>query len=181
MSGQRTGVSAQLEEVEPRALFLHCHGHALNLAAGDAVKGCSVMKDALDITFEVSKLVKFSPKRSGTFDKLKEELATDSPGFRVLCPTPWTVRASSLKSVIDNYQVLQELWSVSKKQTTDTSIKARIIGVEAQFSTFRYLFGVCLSPLTPVWGPPLGVPYPHPSAGPSLMTFRRPCIMSIVM
>ena len=78
MSGQRTGVSTQLKEVEPRALFLHCHGHALNLAAGDAVKGCSVMKDALDITFEVSKLVKFSPKRSGTFDKLKEELATNS-------------------------------------------------------------------------------------------------------
>ena len=131
----------------PWALFLHCHGHALNLAAGDAVKGCSVMKDALDITFEVSKSVKFSPKRSGTFDKLKEELATDSPGFRVLCPTRWTVRAASLKSVIDNYQVLQELWSVSKKQTTDTSIKARIIGVEAQFSTFRYLFGVCLGEL----------------------------------
>ena len=116
MSGQRTGVSTQLKEVEPRALFLHCHGHALNLAAGDAVKGCSVMKDALDITFEVSKLVKFSPKRSGTFDKLKEELATDSPGFRVLCPTRWTVRAASLKSVIDNYQVLQELWLVSKSR-----------------------------------------------------------------
>ena len=30
-------------------------------------------------------------------------------------------------------------------------------------------------PDPPVWGPPSGVPYPHPSAGPSQMTFRRPC------
>ena len=31
------------------------------------------------------------------FHKLKEHLAPDTPGFRVLCPTRWTVRASSLQ------------------------------------------------------------------------------------
>ncbi len=29
-----------------------------------------------------------------------------SPGVRVLCPTRWTVRADSLASVIENYDVL---------------------------------------------------------------------------
>ena len=38
MSGVRRGVAAQLKEIQPRALYLHCHGHALNLAACDAVK-----------------------------------------------------------------------------------------------------------------------------------------------
>ena len=64
MSGPRSGVAKQLRDDEPRALYLHCHGHALNLAVGDAIKRCKHTKDALDIAFEVSKLVKFSPKRT---------------------------------------------------------------------------------------------------------------------
>ena len=144
MKGAKSGVATQLLKDEPRAVYMHCYGHALNLAVGDTVKKCKVMKDSLDTTFEVSKLVKFSPKRDIQFEKLKAGLAPDSPGFRVLCPTRWTVRAASLKSVIDNYTVLQELWDLSKDETSDPSMKARIIGVEAQFKTFRHYFGVQL-------------------------------------
>ena len=55
----------------------------------------------------------------------------------------------ALKSVIDNYAVLQELWDISQDQmqVSDPSIRGRIIGVEAQFKTFRYLFGVALGEL----------------------------------
>ena len=38
-------------------MYIHCYGHALSLAAGDAIKNSKVLKDALDITFEVSKLI----------------------------------------------------------------------------------------------------------------------------
>ena len=100
MSGHRSGVAKQLRDEEPRALYLHCHGHALNLAAGDAIKKCKFTKDALDVAFEVSRLIRFSPKRTAELEKIKNELALDSPGFRVLCPTRWTVRAASLKSLL---------------------------------------------------------------------------------
>ena len=100
-------------------------------------KLCKIMKDCLDLIFEVSKLVKFSPKRDVHFEKFKDELSPDTPGFRVLCPTRWTVRAASFKLVIDNYTVLQKLWEESKDQVSDPSIKACIIGVEAQFKTFK--------------------------------------------
>ena len=147
MKGGNTGVAKQLLDEEPRALYTHCYGHALNLAVGDAVKHCKVMKDALDTTYEVSKLVKYSPKRDTALQKLKESLAPDTPGFRTLCPTRWTVRADSLKSVIDNYCVLQKLWEMSKDYVSDPAIKGRIIGVQFQFKTFRYLFGVALEQL----------------------------------
>lgn len=58
------------------------------------------MKSALEVMAEISKVVKKSPKRDSLFEKLKFELAPDSPGFRVLCPTRWTVRAASLQSVL---------------------------------------------------------------------------------
>ena len=45
----------------------------------------------------------------------KDELQPKSPGIRVLCPTRWTVHADSLKSVLDNYTVLQELWEEVEK------------------------------------------------------------------
>ena len=79
--------------------------------------------------------------------KLKETLTPDTPAFHVLCPTRWTVRADSLKSVVDNYTASQEIWEISKAQVSDQSIKARIIGVQAQFRTFRYLFGVLVGDL----------------------------------
>ena len=55
------------------------------------------------------------------------------------------MRAASLKSILDNYTVLQELWEVSKNNSTDPLMKARIIGVQTQFSNFKFYFGVQLS------------------------------------
>ena len=61
------------------------------------------MRPCLDAVFEITKLIKKSPKRDVIFQKLKHDLATDTPSFRILCPTRWTVCAASLQSVLDNY------------------------------------------------------------------------------
>ena len=63
MSGHRNGVAKSISDEQPKAIFTHCYGHVLNLSAGDTIKRCKIMKDALDIVFEVSKLIKYSPKR----------------------------------------------------------------------------------------------------------------------
>ena len=144
MSGLRNGVVTQIQTMEPKAIYTHCYGHALNLAAGDTIKKCLVLKKALDITFEMSKLIKHSPKRDALFTKLKEELQPELPGMRVLCPTRWTVRADSLKSVLDNYVVLQELWEEAEKTTKDSDIIARVIGVASQMRNFEFFFGIYL-------------------------------------
>ena len=59
--------------------------------AGDTIEKCTVLKKALDITYEMTKLIKYSPKRDAMFNKLKDELQPECPGIRVLCPTRWTV------------------------------------------------------------------------------------------
>ena len=53
MSG-RSGDAAQISAEEPRALYTHCYGHALNLAAADTIKQNKLLRDALDITGEIS-------------------------------------------------------------------------------------------------------------------------------
>ena len=97
MRGVKHGVAKLISDKSPKAIYIHCYGHALNLAAGDAIKKYKVMKDALDIVFEVSKLIKYSPKRDVQFESLKQNLTPEIPGFCVLCPTRRTVRANSLK------------------------------------------------------------------------------------
>ena len=145
MSGAKSGVAKQILEEEPRAFYTHCYGHALNLAASDTIKGVSVLKNAMDTTHELCKLIKFSPKRDAAFHKLKAELQPGTPGVRVLCPTRWTVRADALRSVLDNYAVLQELWQLSYDESKDTEIRARIQGVAAQMDTFKYYYAATLA------------------------------------
>ena len=106
MSGSKSGVSTRILDLEPRALYTHCYGHALNLATQDALKGIKVMKDVLDTVYEITKLIKKSPKRDSIFKKYKDNISTDSPGICILCPTCWTVRAEALASIAENYEAL---------------------------------------------------------------------------
>ena len=87
MAGARQGVAAQILLEEPRATYTHCYGHALNLAAGDTIKKNRILRNTLDLTLEISKLLRFSPRRNAIFQKLKTNLAPETPGFRTLCPT----------------------------------------------------------------------------------------------
>lgn len=103
MAEAKSGVTAQISKEESCSIFIHCYGHALNLVAADCIKNNKILCDAIDVTLEMSKLIKFSPRREAFFDKLKAEMAPDVPGFKTLCPTHLTVRASSLKSVITKY------------------------------------------------------------------------------
>ena len=106
---RKSGVAKKNLDEEPRALYTHCYGHALSLACSDAIKGCKLIRNALDASYEIVNLIKKSPRRDALLQKLKAEMPESSPGIRVLCPTRWTVRAQALQSIITNYEALQEL------------------------------------------------------------------------
>ncbi len=147
MSGIRTGVATQISKEEPRAVYTHCYGHSLNLACSDTIKQCKVIKDCLDVTYEITKLIKKSPKRDAILTKIKEQISDTSPGVRTLCPTRWTIKAKSLKSILSNYQTLQLLWEESLNATTDHEMKCRIRGVASYMESFDFFFGVTLGEL----------------------------------
>ena len=120
ISGAKGSVANIISDDESRAVYIHCYGHALHISVGDTVKQCKVMRSALDTAYEISKLLKKSPKRDDSFQKLKQELAPDTPGFCVICPTRWTVRVASLQSVLDTYEVLLSVWTESQDIWTAT-------------------------------------------------------------
>ena len=142
MTGKKNGVATQILKIEERTLFTHCYGHSLNLAANDALKVVPIMKDAFDMTYEICKLIKFSPRREAMLDKLKSGTAPGTPGIRVLCPTRWTVRAQSLKSSIDNHEVSLDLWDDCLDIVKEAELRSRIIGVQAQMRNFSFYWGI---------------------------------------
>ena len=108
------------------------------------MKANNLLRDALDTTYEITKLVKLSPKRDSIFKKIRNELAIDQPGLRVLCPTRWTVRADALASILFNYEALFELWDEAMAVATDSETKVRLIGVATQMKSFDFFFGCTL-------------------------------------
>ena len=124
---------------ESRALHTHCYAHALNFAVADTVKQSNICRDALDVAYEVSKLIKFSPKRNAVFDCIKassddHDGSSTSMGIRSFCPTQWTVRGVAIESIFANYSTLLELWEeyLQPPCWLDPDVKARIIGVQSQ-------------------------------------------------
>ena len=65
-------------------------------------------------------------------------------GIRAFCPTRLTVRGGAIVSIIENYEVLKQLWDESLETKLDPDIRGRIIGVKAQISQYRLLFGLQL-------------------------------------
>ena len=86
MTGAKSGVAKILRDEEPRAIFTHCYGHALNLAVGDCVKQCNVMKAALDIVAEISKLIKSRQKEMQPLKNSRLTLLLKQQGFGFSVP-----------------------------------------------------------------------------------------------
>ena len=95
-----------------------------------------LMRNALDVVKEISKLVEKSPHQDATLQHIKQELSNASPGIRILCPTQWRVKANALKSIITNYEVLQLLWEHSFTKVMDQEMRTRIQGLSSCMRSF---------------------------------------------
>ena len=139
--GKKKGLANLIKrDVQALALTTHCYAHFLNLACGDWIKNSTVVSNSLHTSHEITKLVKFSPKRHSNFRKIHEEeyyenekkLSGKMQTLRSFSQTRWTVRASSLTSICENYKELEELWNWCLVEYEDREAKARIHGVQAQ-------------------------------------------------
>jgi hypothetical protein len=87
MAGRKSGVQARIKEIEPKALFNHCHGHLLNLACADNIKQNEALRNALDTAYEITNLVKKSPQRETKLEQLCRAAAADIESFRDVSST----------------------------------------------------------------------------------------------
>ena len=104
MRGSRNTVATQILSVERRAVYLHCFGHALNLAVGDTIKQSKGCREALETAFEICKLIKYSSERNAALNRIKAEMADEdtgsSVGIRSFCAPVEMLSAASLITTV---------------------------------------------------------------------------------
>lgn len=122
VSGRISGLQTKIREVEPRALFVHCSAHSLNLAVQDGLQCIPEIRNFLSLIREIIVFVRGSPKRLAWFETFQ---APDDNSLKPFCPTRWCVRICSLQTVVKNYPaLLQFLEEVSEQEKGDTGAKA---------------------------------------------------------
>lgn len=90
MMGRLRGVATHIQTEQKAAISIHCLAHCLNLCLQDAAKNSQPIRNALDVTLELAKLIKGSPKRTVIFNQCKEDLSVSGTGLKPLCPTRWS-------------------------------------------------------------------------------------------
>lgn len=122
MRGKHRGVQALMQEQEPRALYVHCLAHILNLVLHDVGQKVDMCRDFLYAVTELINFVTCSPKRVASFQEIQVE---EDVNLRKFCPTRWTLKASSLRSVLSNYSSLITFFSeTASEERTEAGAKA---------------------------------------------------------
>ena len=109
MTGNTNGVVVQIKEEEKQALYTPCYAHSLNWGIGDTLKNSALLKHTIGNTFELTKLVKKSPKNDSKLKEIQNSLAIADdcdnedyelneakPSISMFCPTRWAVRGKCL-------------------------------------------------------------------------------------
>ena len=73
MAGHLNGVAALFEKEEPKALFVHCMAHSINLCLQECGKQAKVIRDSLSLVQELGNFITMSPKRLKKFVHIQNE------------------------------------------------------------------------------------------------------------
>ena len=116
------------------------------------------MRGTLGPAFELNKLIKlitlwfknhrkkikYSLKKEGASNRLREDTAPGNSGGRALCSNRWSVRGTLLKTILDNWHVFQELWDDILEGKVDSEIRGQVIRVQTQKQSFNFFFWIQL-------------------------------------
>lgn len=145
MRGRYSGLAARVQEVENRAVYIHCHAHQLNLALQTA---CCAVKDIRNVLGTVSSLYNFlegSAKRHAKLAEVQHSSVTNSSSnhpvitLKRLCETRWSSRYRSVQAVLSNYSaILETLTFVSENDTSKSGADAHSLFLNV--CTFHFFF-----------------------------------------
>ena len=141
--GHLSGVATKLQGEFPAALAVHCLAHCVNLSLQGSVRAVAALRDALDFAMEIIQLITASPKRQVLFENIQADKGENATGIRQLCPTRWTVKGRAMKSLLDNYESLQETMEIVANGYDEYARKAS--GLLALMQQFRTYFGLKLA------------------------------------
>ncbi|XP_031781025.2 zinc finger MYM-type protein 1-like [Nasonia vitripennis] len=133
VSGKITGLQTRIRELEPRALFVHCSAHSLNLVVQDALEDIQFVRNFIGMIKEIINCIRDSPKRLHDYKILQESQSQLSvqQGNYLFSDTLWVMRIKSLKTIhtVENYKAAIEFFnnlSTDRNSDPSNSSKAKV-------------------------------------------------------
>jgi hypothetical protein len=105
MSGVYGGVSSLILNEHPKATYVHCVAHCLDLAIHDVINQCAVIGNCMSFVKEIIDFIRRSPKRLAILKEISNQMVVPCTSLTALCPTRWTMRAESYHSLLKNYEL----------------------------------------------------------------------------
>lgn len=144
MSGEFRGTQARIAEHQPKAMYVHCMSHCLNLAISDS---CQV-QDIRNCFGIIEKTCSFlhTPKRQGVLSKKIDEFCPESKRLHLkkLCPTRWVERHDSIMIFAELLDaVCEALDAVSSWTDRDASTGAT--GLINSIRTVKFMVSLYVS------------------------------------
>ena len=136
MAGCLNGVAARILSENPRALYVHCANHNLDLALKDCTKASKIIRNSLDSVQDLAIFIRSSPMRMAQYQRIASDLEdtlsnnntlVKSP--HLLRPTRWTVKTKAISAIINNYEVLYTTILSIAKEATVTSVRSTAEGL----------------------------------------------------
>ena len=109
MSGFRNGCSANILEINRKALYTHCFSHQLNLVVSKTSKISSV-DNMMAEAQKISEFFRFSEQRQVAFEKNVEKFCPGSARNKIKdpCRTRWIERIITVGVIVELYPALWE-------------------------------------------------------------------------
>lgn len=143
MSGSIKGVRSRIQQLQPKALYVHCFAHTLNLSVQDAVRSIPFVRDVMQNLRDLATIVRGSAKRLVTFKAVADGFDTcDAVTPRPLCPTRWTVRFTAIDAALKSYMVLMPYLSEVACMATVDDSSAKASGLQSVFENGQTLLSL---------------------------------------
>ena len=159
MAGKKSGCSTRITKENPKALYIHCASHELNLAL---CKSCKIpeITAMLDTLTQLGLFFQYSPKRSRRFEKAIAELSENDSNddsniqfskkkLKTFCETRWVEKQTTLIDFNDLYEpILLCLEAISSLEVGwDTKAVSSAYGLLKRItdSTFIASFQIVLN------------------------------------
>lgn len=137
MRGMNKGVQARILKLEPRAMYVPCSGHSLNLLLCDMAKSCTEALTFFGILQQIYVLFSASTKRWQVLKNHVKNLTV-----KPVCDTRWEARVNCVKAI--RYQVGEVYDALVEVADTSSEPKCRTEALSLAKALKKFSFLVTL-------------------------------------
>jgi hypothetical protein len=140
--GKQSGLQARIQEVAPKAMYVWCQAHRLNLVVESLLHGCTDICNTLGLLQELYNFF-LGHKRHGVFMKLQAEESYKKTLKRVSDTTrSWRSAEDGVNTLLECFQAIKRALSELRDESTDKATVTSASGLYKRIHDFGVI--LCL-------------------------------------